>query len=76
MMAAGGDGVGLDTLTLEDRARLKAAHLRAVARNQRAGVVMPLTPDQLEEAARLLSGLADAADNTPTCRFGGIPRRT
>lgn len=68
MRAGHTDDLGLNALTLEDRARLRAAHLRAVARKQRAGSATPLTAEQLEDVARVLDGLADSADNTPTCR--------
>lgn len=71
-----GDDLGLSTLSLEDRARLRAAHLRAVARNLRAGVATAPSPDLLETVARLLDGLADAADNTPTCGAARWFRRT
>jgi hypothetical protein len=61
------DDVRFEALTLEDRARLRAAHLRNVARHARAGLRMTLTPEQLEDTARSLEGLADVAEQGHPC---------
>jgi hypothetical protein len=58
---------GVHGLTLEDRARLRAAHLDTVARYVEAGIAMTLRPEQLRDTARTLRALADVCDPAHPC---------